>query len=142
MNVSFMYKYWIYIECYTLCSLNSQWIRKLNLYVHGLLSVMNVSSMYVDYMYIVEYIYAVDFICCKLYVHCRLSVDCRLYVHWRLYVHCRLYCRLHVHLRLYVHCTLYRCPEDDEIMGEFEYSESKTTALVRFQVNLSNIVFA
>ena len=87
-------------------------------------------TVYVDYMYIVEYIYAVDFICCRLYVHCRLYVDCK------------LYCRLHVHLRVYVYCTLYRCPEDDEIMGEFEYSESKTTALVRFQVNLSNIVFA
>jgi len=27
------------------------------------------------------------------------------------------------------------CPEDFEIMGEFEYSESKTTALVRFQAH-------
>jgi len=27
------------------------------------------------------------------------------------------------------------CPEDDEIMGEFEYSESKTAALVRFQAH-------
>ena len=27
------------------------------------------------------------------------------------------------------------CPVDDEIMGEFEYSASKTTALVRFQAH-------
>ena len=32
---------------------------------------------------------------------------------------------------------VFRCPEDYEIMGEFEYSASKTTALVRFQVGLS-----
>ena len=30
---------------------------------------------------------------------------------------------------------LFRCPEDYEIMGEFEYNERKTAALVRFQVN-------
>ena len=27
------------------------------------------------------------------------------------------------------------CPVDDEIMGEFEYSARKTTALVRFQAH-------
>ena len=30
---------------------------------------------------------------------------------------------------------LYRCPLDDEIMGSFEYSASKTTALVHFQAH-------
>ena len=28
------------------------------------------------------------------------------------------------------------CPVDGEIMGEFEYSQSKTTALVHFQVGI------
>ena len=30
---------------------------------------------------------------------------------------------------------VYRCPLDDEIMGSFEYSASKTTALVHFQAH-------
>ena len=31
---------------------------------------------------------------------------------------------------------MFRCPEDYEIMGEFEYNERKTAALVKFQVSL------
>ena len=30
------------------------------------------------------------------------------------------------------------CPVDSEIMGQFEYSAGKTTALVRFQVRIGN----
>ena len=32
-------------------------------------------------------------------------------------------------------CFFFRCPVDWEIMGEFEYSSSKTTALVHFQAH-------
>ena len=31
------------------------------------------------------------------------------------------------------------CPVDSEIMGQFEYSAGKTTALVRFQVRMGHI---